>query len=92
MGGMPVSWTTVAAIAYFAVFPSALAYIFWNRTVAALGPGRTGMFVYLMPVFSSILGVGILGEPFRFYHWIGITAIFAGIALTTFAAGAARKG
>jgi drug/metabolite transporter (DMT)-like permease len=88
-GAMPVTMETLAAIAFFAVFPSVLAYIFWNRTVAALGPGRTGMFMYLMPVFSSVLGVGLLGEAFHLYHWAGIALIFAGIALTT-GFGAAR--
>ncbi len=83
MGAMPVSAATLSAIAFFAVFPSVLAYIFWNRTVAALGPGRTGMFMYLMPVFSSVLGVGLLDEAFRAYHWAGVALIFAGIALTT---------
>lgn len=82
-GGMPVTMETLAAIAFFGVFPSVLAYICWNRTVAALGPGRTGMFMYLMPVFSSILGVAILDEAFRLYHAAGIALIFAGVALTT---------
>lgn len=83
MGPMPVTAATLSAIAFFAVFPSVLAYICWNRTVAALGPGRTGMFMYLMPVFSSVLGVAVLGEAFRTYHAIGIALIFAGVALTT---------
>jgi drug/metabolite transporter (DMT)-like permease len=88
-GAMPVTVETLSAIAFFGVFPSVLAYIFWNRTVAALGPGRTGMFMYLMPVFSSVLGVGLLGEAFHLYHGVGIALIFAGIALTT-GLGAAR--
>lgn len=82
-GGFTVTWETVAAIVYFAVFPSVLAYLFWNRAVGALGPGRTGMFMYLMPIFSAILGVAFLDEPFRLYHAGGIALIFAGIWLVT---------
>lgn len=82
-GGFTITWETVAAIVYFAVFPSVLAYLFWNRAVGALGPGRTGMFMYLMPVFSAILGVTFLDEPFRLYHAGGIALIFAGIWLVT---------
>ncbi len=83
VGGFAVTPGTVSAILYFAVFPSVLAYIFWNKAVAALGPGRTGMFIYLMPVFSSVLGVAFLAEPFRAYHGAGIALIFAGIWLVT---------
>lgn len=83
MGAMPITAATLSAIAYFAVFPSVLAYICWNRTVAVLGPGRTGMFIYLMPVFSTLLGVVVLNEAFRTYHALGIALIFAGVALTT---------
>lgn len=82
-GGFTVTWETVAAIVYFAVFPSVLAYLFWNRAVGTLGPGRTGMFMYLMPVFSAVLGVGFLDEAFRLYHAGGIALIFAGIWLVT---------
>lgn len=92
MGGTPVTPETIAAIAFFGVFPSVLAYIFWNRTVAVLGPGRTGMFMYLMPVFSSALGVAVLGEAFRLHHAVGIALIFAGVALTTGGGPARPKG
>jgi drug/metabolite transporter (DMT)-like permease len=74
---------SLAALAYFALFPSVLAYIFWNKAVATLGPGRTGMFIYLMPVFSSVLGIAVLGEAFHLYHGAGIALIFVGIALVT---------
>lgn len=83
VGGFDVTWKTIAALIYVAVFPSALAYIFWNRAVGLLGPGRTGMFMYLMPVFSTALGVTFLAEPFRAYHAGGIALIFAGIYLVT---------
>lgn len=83
---------SLAAVFYLAVFPSALAYIFWNRSVAALGPSRTGMFLYLMPVFSTVLGVGLLGEPFHHYHVVGIALIAVGLVLVTRAAKVARSG
>ncbi|MGE5537329.1 MAG: DMT family transporter [Gemmatimonas sp.] len=82
-GGFAVTTEAVAAILYFAVFPSILAYVFWNRAVAALGPGRTSTYMYLMPIFSAALGVWLLGEPFGAYHAAGVGLVFAGIALVT---------
>jgi drug/metabolite transporter (DMT)-like permease len=81
VGGFVPTFPAAAGILYFAIFPSLLAYIFWNKAVAALGPGRTGMFMHLMPIFSAILGVGILDEPFLAYHAVGIVLIIAGITL-----------
>ena len=81
VGGFDVTAEAVGAILYFAVFPSVLAYIFWNKAVAAIGPGRTGMYMYLMPIFGAVLGVGLLGEDFFLYHLVGIALIFVGITL-----------
>jgi drug/metabolite transporter (DMT)-like permease len=81
IGSFVPSLPAAAGILYFAVFPSLLAYIFWNRAVAALGPGRTGMFMHLMPIFSAILGVSLLDEPFLAYHAVGIALIIGGITL-----------
>ena len=81
VGSFSVTPTVAAAIFYFAIFPSVLAYILWNKAVAAIGPGRTGMYMYLMPLFGAVFGVGLLDEDFLLYHLVGIALIFMGIAL-----------
>ncbi len=80
-GGFTVTAAAVAAILYFAIFPSVLSYLIWNKAVAVLGPGRTGMYMYLMPFFGAVLGVWLLDEDFFFYHLAGIVLIIAGITL-----------
>lgn len=82
-----VTPASVAAILYFAIFPSVLAYILWNRAVATLGPARTGMFMHLMPIFSAAAAILLLGESFFAYHALGIALIVAGITLVTRAPG-----
>ena len=79
---------TLASVAYVAVFPSLLAYLFWNRAVAQLGPNRCGQFIHLMPVFGSLLSVLFLGERLHGYHLAGILFVAAGIAIATRRAGA----
>jgi drug/metabolite transporter (DMT)-like permease len=81
LGGFAVSAATVASILYFAVFASVLSYLIWNKAVAVIGPGRTGMYMYLMPFFGAALGVWLLDEDFFLYHLAGIALILAGIAL-----------
>jgi drug/metabolite transporter (DMT)-like permease len=74
---------TVASILYLALFPSILAYIFWNRAVAELGANRTGQFLHLMPVFGAVLSMIFLGERLYAFHGAGIAMIALGIWLAT---------
>ncbi|MEI6306578.1 MAG: DMT family transporter, partial [Deltaproteobacteria bacterium] len=72
-----------ASILYVALFPSVLAFIFWNQAVREVGPNKAGLFLYLMPVFGAILSAVFLGESIRPFHLIGMSLIFTGIHLTT---------
>jgi len=82
-GGFALSVPAVAALAYYATLPSIVAYLFWNRGVAQIGPNKAGLFVHLMPVFGALLSVIFLGERLHPYHFVGAAMIFGGIWLTT---------
>ena len=82
-GGFALSVPAVAALAYYATLPSIVAYLFWNRGVAQIGPNKAGLFVHLMPVFGALLSVIFLGERLYPYHFVGAAMIFGGIWLTT---------
>jgi drug/metabolite transporter (DMT)-like permease len=79
----PVAW---GSIAYVAVFPSLLAYLMFNRGVELIGSGRASQFIYLIPVFASLLAVVLLGERLHLYHLAGALLIGLGIVI------ASRKG
>ncbi len=85
MGGksMTLNVSTIVTILYVALFASILAFIFWNRAVRIIGANRAGVFIHLMPVFSTILAVIFLGEAIYPYHLKGIILIFSGILMTT---------
>ncbi|MDS4026693.1 MAG: DMT family transporter [Candidatus Contendobacter sp.] len=80
---MAVNAATVGSILYLALFPSILAYVFWNRAVAELGANRAGQFLHLMPVFGAILSQIFLGERLYGFHAAGIALIALGIWLAT---------
>ncbi len=71
-------WIVVILIT---VLPSFLAQVCFIRGVTELGAGRAGIFVNLVPVFSSILAVSVLGEPFRVYHAVALILVIGGIGL-----------
>ena len=75
--------TSLAGLAYVAIFPALLAYHFWNLGVAALGAARAGVFMYLLPFFGSVLGVGLLGERFGLHHAAGMALIISGVFIAT---------
>jgi drug/metabolite transporter (DMT)-like permease len=91
-GGFGVTAPVVAALAYYATFPSIVSYLFWNRGVVQVGPNRAALFVHLMPVFGAVLSVIFLGERLYGYHFAGASLIFGGIWLTTRPSGASRAG
>ena len=66
-------------IAYVTIFPSFLAQIFFLRSVDLIGPGRSGVFVNLTPIFSALFGVMLLGEAFRLYHAVALALVLLGL-------------
>jgi drug/metabolite transporter (DMT)-like permease len=80
---MPVTMTSMLAVAYVAFFASVLAYLAFNRIVELLGANTAGMVVHLVPVFGTILAVLLLGESLHLYHGVGIALIATGIWLAT---------
>jgi drug/metabolite transporter (DMT)-like permease len=77
------SATNLLALAYLGLFPSFLAYVFWNRGVEMVGANVAGLFMHLMPVFGTLGAWLILGETLHAYHFAGMALILAGIYLTT---------
>jgi drug/metabolite transporter (DMT)-like permease len=71
------------SIVYVAVFPSILSYLFWNKAVSMVGANKAGIFIHLIPVFSTFMAFVLLGERFELYHLPGIVFIFSGIFLAT---------
>ena len=78
-----ITMTTLGAIGYVGLFPSVLAYIFWNRAVQEMGANRTGQYMHLMPAFGALLATLLLGERLLWFHAAGGGLIALGIVLAT---------
>ena len=81
--GFALNTTSLAAIGYVAIFPSVVAYLFWDRAVNELGPNKTGHYLHLMPAFGALLAVLLLGERLHGFHLAGAILIAVGIVLAT---------
>jgi drug/metabolite transporter (DMT)-like permease len=82
-GDFAVTPASVAALLYVGAFASAIAFLCWNRGVAAVGAHKAGPFIHLMPVFGSILAVLFLGERPVTGDIAGIALIAAGLLLSS---------
>ncbi len=79
-----VQWPTLNGwliILYVSLFPSLIAQLCFMRAVELIGPGRSGLFVNLVPIFGAGLAVMILAEPFHLYHAAALAFVLGGIAL-----------
>lgn len=89
VGGMAVTVESISALLFIGVIGSALAYFCWNKSVAMIGANRAVVFIYLIPVFTVLMAMGLLGEAFRPFHAAGTVFIVAGIYLVMSARGRA---
>lgn len=80
---MALTPTVAMSILYFALFPSVLAYIFWNRAVAEVGASTAGLFIYLMPVFGVLLSLAFLRESLYPFHFLGMALVVTGVYFAT---------
>jgi drug/metabolite transporter (DMT)-like permease len=74
---------TLATLAYTLIFPSTLAYLFFNRGLALIGPNRAAPFFHLVPVFGSAMAILLLGEQLRLFHLIGYALVLAGVIIAS---------
>lgn len=86
-----VNVTTVLTMIYVVIFPSTLAYLFFNRGVELIGANRAAPFFHLIPVFGSVLAIAFLGERPRLFHLIGYALVLAGVFIAARRASAARS-
>ena len=69
-------------LVWIMVFPSALAYLFWNIAVGTLGASKTGVFLNLLPVFTAVIALAF-GDVLTIGQVVGGAVVLAGVYLTT---------
>jgi len=70
-------------LSYVVLFPGLASFICWIKGIAIIGANRSGIFLHLMPIFSTILAIIIFKEKFMIYHLIGAMLIITGIFLSS---------
>ncbi len=76
---LKIDTLTISTVVFVVLFPSTLAYIFFNRGIELIGPNRAAPFFHLVPVFGSVMAIMLLGEKPELFHLVGYVLVLAGI-------------
>lgn len=75
------------SIAYMSIFASVLGYLIQLFAIEKIGASRAAIFVNLVPIFTIMQSVFILGESFTLFKGIGTLGIITGVYLATRSSG-----
>jgi len=78
-----ISSQSMAGLLYVIIFPSLVAYLFYNRGIELIGANRGGAFLHVVPLFGAAMAVFFLGEKLQVFHILGFITIIAGVVMTT---------
>jgi drug/metabolite transporter (DMT)-like permease len=71
----------LVVIVYVGVAPSALALACWNRGLRDMRAPVAGQAIHLVPVFTVLLAIPVLGEPVHAYHVLAFALIATGVGI-----------
>jgi len=69
-------------LTFLALFPSIGSYYCWAGAVSIIGANRAGIFLSLIPLFSTIMAIFFYNEQFQIFHLIGAILIIIGLFLS----------
>lgn len=77
------SLKSAVSLVFLAIFPSVVAILIWNSAIGRIGPSRSTFYMYLIPVFTAICAIPLLGESIDAYHIVGALLIVIGVTLAS---------
>ena len=78
-----VGWPLLGTLLFIAIGPAILAYRFWGMGVQRSTPAIAGFFGNLIPLFTALFSIPVLGETPHLYHGIAFALIVAGIVVSS---------
>jgi drug/metabolite transporter (DMT)-like permease len=73
----------ILTLGYVVLFPGLASFICWIKGIGIIGSNRSGIFLHLMPIFSTVLAILIFKEKFMNFHLFGAFFIISGIFLSS---------
>ena len=77
----PVDGHNVWLILYAGIPASIITTFLWMRAIRQIGASQASIFINLMPVFSALIAMALLGERIAAYHLAGGALVLAGVIM-----------
>ncbi len=75
---LPEKYLSIGAVFLLALFSTVLGLILFNKFIKMVSPVLASSVTYLMPIVSVLWGLWD-GEPFTFFHGLGMALVFLGV-------------
>ena len=73
----------ILTLIYVVLFPGLASFICWIKGIGLIGANRSGIFLHLMPIFSTMMAILIFNEKIMIFHLVGAILIISGIVLSS---------
>lgn len=77
----PVDGQNIGLIVYAGIPASIITTFLWMRAVRQIGANQSSIFINLMPLFSALIAMALLGEQVAGFHFVGGLLILAGVIM-----------
>jgi drug/metabolite transporter (DMT)-like permease len=74
-------WKMISIFLYLGAGASVIAFLCWNIAIRYLGAGKTALFGNLIPVFSTLEAVWLLGEKLEWIYLAGGSLVIGGLII-----------
>ncbi len=71
----------LSGLAYLVIFPSWLAYLFWNKGIATIGATRGEIYTHIIPLSGGVLSILFLHTQPHAWHLFSALFIMLGIGI-----------
>ena len=68
-------------VLYVGIGPALISFLLWIKAIKVIGANKSGLFLNLIPIFSSLISIIFLKETLELFHVVGALLIFIGIYL-----------
>jgi len=78
------TFEAIYSIIYIGIGASLMAFIPWHKAISSIGPVKSGMIYYTIPLFSGFLAFLILKEELGIIHFYSAILIVSGILISNY--------
>jgi drug/metabolite transporter (DMT)-like permease len=76
-----LSWNVIGSVVMLGVFGSGVAFALNMRVITTAGASTSAFVTYLIPLFSTLLGVLVLNESLTWNQPVGALVVLTGVAV-----------